>query len=383
MQEESRKARLVEVASCKIPREASLARGRKLGGGPKRAQTQAAEPAESAGDPHTRAVEESQPGASYTGVMETCYLAHGMRLHSAFPLPGMTPVANEDPFSLALELASPAELAALWSGARGAPSWRGYLGDGCELRIERGRAGDLLFTYGKRARFHLDTDRRSLTCAPVESGLYWQRALLTKVLADVALVRGCEALHASAVDSPQGAVAIVAPPGAGKTTLALELMRRGHPLLSDDVLTLTAGRAGVLAHPATPHMNLAPEHDAIASPLVAVLAMMGQERWTVAHAVARGPLGVRAIFLLERRIGLPLGVELLPPSPLALAPYMLGLDDDIERERRRFALYADLAASATLLRLSCDTDEDPADIADLIEQALTGQPAAAVLGGPV
>jgi hypothetical protein len=315
--------------------------------------------------------------------MEANYLAHGLRLHSGFPLPGMTPVADEDASPLALELASPAELAALWSGAREIPPWRGYLGDGCELRIERGCAGDLLFTYGERARFHLDANQRLLTCAPVEAGLYWQRALLTKVLADIALVRGCEALHASAVDSPQGAVAIVAPPGAGKTTLALELMRRGHALLTDDVLTLTAGCDGVLAHPATPHMNLEPAHDDVAEPLVAVLAMLGQERWTVAHAVARGPLEVRAIFLLERRIGLPLGVELLPPSPLALAPYMLGLDEDIERERRRFALYADLAASATLLRLSCDADDHPADIVDLIEQALADRPAAAMLGGPV
>jgi hypothetical protein len=304
--------------------------------------------------------------------MEARYVAHGLDLRCDFPLAGLSPAVDDDLPRVALQLATPAQLAGCWSGSCRAPTWRGRLGDGCELIIERGGAGDMLFTYGERARFHLDAGKGVLTCAPRTAGLHWQRALLTKVLADVGLLHGSEALHASAVDSPLGAIAIVAPSGAGKTTLALELMRRGHALLTDDVLTLSEGPDGFVAHPATPHMNLAAEHYAAATPLVDTLGRLGHERWVAARSVARRPRPVHGICLLERRMGLTRKVVSVSSGPLALAPYMLGLEDDPQRERARFALYADLAGSATLLRVSCDSADPPADVADLIVRALTG-----------
>jgi hypothetical protein len=312
--------------------------------------------------------------------MEARYVAHGLDLRCDFPLAGLSPAADDDLPNVTLQLATPGRLAGRWSGACAAPVWRGRLGDGCELIIARGRAGDMLFTYGERARFHLDASRHLLTCAPRAAGLHWQRALLTKVLADVSLVHGSEALHASAVDSPRGAIAIVAPSGVGKTTLALELMRRGHALLTDDVLTLREGAEGLVAHPATPHMNLAAEHYAAATPLVDTLGRLGHERWVAARSVAARPRPVHGICLLERRMGLARGVSTVSSGPLALAPYMLGLDDDPQRERARFALYADLASSATLLRVSCDSAVSPADVAGLIERALDGEMRPAAVG---
>src|SRR5450759_3777566 len=155
------------------------------------------------------------------------YIAYGLALRSSFRLPGMVTTDEEGLPPLALELVTPAQLAAMWSGPDGMPVWRGCLGDGSDLTIERGTAGDLLFANGDRARFRLDPSVRSLSCAPRRAGLDWQRTLLTKVLSSIAVMRGYEALHASAVDSPWGAVAIAAPSGMGKTTLALELMARG------------------------------------------------------------------------------------------------------------------------------------------------------------
>lgn len=314
--------------------------------------------------------------------MDARYVAHGLDLRCDFALPGMTTTAADCPPAVTLRLAPPARLADYWSGSCARPPWRGRLGDGCELLVERGGAGDMLFTYDQRAWFHLDASKSSLTCAPRAAGLHWQRVLLTKVLADIGMVRGSEALHASAVDSPNGAIAILAPPGAGKTTLALELMRRGHALLSDDVLTLSDGPNGPLAHPATPHMNLAPGHHAVAASLADTLGRLGHERWVAARTVARASRRVHGICLLERRPGLTLGTHTLPPSPQALAPYMLGLDNDHARQRARFALYAELTASATLLRLSCDSGDRPAEIADLIERALADEPSLAAAGCP-
>jgi hypothetical protein len=302
------------------------------------------------------------------------HAAYGLSLHCSFPLPGM-PIATADGLpSLALELATPAQLQAAWSGPDGPPEWIGRLGDGCELRIERGVGGDVLFSYADRA--------------PLCSGLHWQQALLGRILPNVAIMRGYESLHAAAVDSPQGVVAVAAPSGMGKTTLALELLRRGWPLFADDALTFGEGPDGVLAHPGTPHMNVAAGvAEALAlgdgpapEPIGATLGILAGEHWIAVTETAREPRPVRMVCLLERRAGLALEGRVLPASPLPLAPYMLGLAGDAERERHRFARYSDLMGAAELLRLTCGPTDRPTDLADLIEQTLAEHPALAVGG---
>jgi hypothetical protein len=302
--------------------------------------------------------------------METRYVAYGLALRSSFGLPGMVPADVEGLPALALDLVTAAELASMWSGPDGAPVWQGRLGDGSELTIERGTAGDLLFLHGECARHRLDPSRRSLAVAAQRPGLDWQQALLTKVLPIISVTLGYEALHASAVDSPWGAVAIAAPTGTGKTTLALELMRRGWPLLTDDVLALTATPEGVLAYPGTPHMNIAAGSSEGLAPeeVGPTLAVLGGEHWVATRDVACEPRPVHAICLLERRGTASLEVQVLPSNPLPLAPYMLGVLGDVERERGRFELYADLMGSVTLMRLTCDVTVRPSDLADLIEQ---------------
>jgi hypothetical protein len=303
--------------------------------------------------------------------MSTRYLANGIQLSSAFPLPGMLPAHAEGMPSLGLARVGRAELRAAWSGPEGPPAWRGRLGDGLGLTIEIGIEGAVLFTYGERALFLLDPLQRLLSCAPSAEGLDWQRTLLTKVLPTVSVILGYEALHASAVDSPRGIIAILAPSGMGKTTLALELMRRGWPLVSDDILTLGATPDGVLAYPGTPHMNLAENHpDSTAHRFGSTLGILGGERWLATPASSHRPRPVYMVCLLERRSALSLESHRLTPSPLVLAPYMLGLPDDQARQRRRFALYADLASSATMLRITSGPAEEPGDLADLIDSEL-------------
>lgn len=188
-------------------------------------------------------------------------------------------------------------------------------------------------------------------------------------------MRGYEALHAGAVDSPWGAVAIAAPSGIGKTTLVLELIGRGWPLLSDDVLALADTSDGVVAYPGTPHMNVvADSSNGVAIEAIgATLAILAGERWIASREMARDARPVRAICLLERSPGLSPDVRLLPSNPLPLAPYILGLLEDARRERSRFELYANLMSTATLMRVTCDVSDRPAVLADLIEQALAGR----------
>jgi hypothetical protein len=317
-------------------------------------------------------------------MMAMHYAAYGLHLACSFALPGTLTVAptRDGLPGLALNLCEPAELERAWSGAVDPPEWRGRLGDGLDLVLERGVDGDLLFAYGDRARFRLAADMSQLDCAPTHEGLDWQRALIGKVLPAISVMRGYEALHAAAVDSPEGVVAIMAPSGSGKSTLAIELLSRGWPLFADDVLILEACDGTVHAHPGTPHMNVAerPSNSIDPQTLGDTLGILAGERWLAVANTTSSTRPVRMLCMLERSPGLVTGTHSLGANPLPLAPYMLGLSDDPERQRNRFALYADLIESTPLIRVSAEAGQQPAQLADLIEDALAHQPALSASG---
>jgi hypothetical protein len=192
------------------------------------------------------------------------------------------------------------------------------------------------------------------------------------VIPTVAVLRGYEALHASALQTPHGAIALLAPSGTGKTTLALELMARGCRLIGDDILALSAGEEGVLAHPAPPHMNLDPEaaDHAAREGLVESLACLGEEQWVTARQSATEARPLSAVFLLARSPQTALGLRDLPPSPLRLAPYMLGVRADADRRRDRFGLYGTLSSQAALFELSFGAEDSPEALAGTILHAV-------------
>jgi hypothetical protein len=311
--------------------------------------------------------------------MNTPYVAYGMQLEASFELPGLVSRRAEDLPALSIDLIEPDALDQMWTAGACREEWVGRLGDGHELRIERATGGERLFTYADRARFHLDAGADCLTCAAARGGLDWVRALLTKVISAVSVMRGYEALHAAALDTPAGAVAIAAPSGMGKTTLALELVGRGWTLLSDDVLVLSRERSGVAAHAGTAHMNLDPRssRDALARAGGERIAILDGEHWVSVNAVATSPRPVRAVFMLERADALRLAAARLPPSPIPLVPYVLGLESDEVRRRARFALYGEMVSSAALLRLTCGSQDDPTAIADLIQATVAEQTSSA------
>ena len=316
--------------------------------------------------------------------MDKCYSAFGLALRSSFLLPGMTTAeADQASFPLDLRLQTTAELEKAWSGSVSAQPWSGQLGDGQSLTIAWGTAGDLLIDYSGGARFLLDSSRPSLVCAPQDpAALAWKRVLLGRVLPNVALAFGCEALHAGAIETSFGVVAIAGPSGAGKSSLTAELMRRGCSLFADDVLVLDRRDGAIAAHPGSPHTNLdsGPAGGVAPEELGTVLAEFDSERWIGVRGASRKVSRVAAIALLERGPGLALAAEGVPPSPIALAPHMLGLpDDESGREASRFALYSDLVESTALLRLTAGPDHGPADLATALQRALdTSLPTRAV-----
>jgi hypothetical protein len=243
------------------------------------------------------------------------------------------------------------------------------LGDGEELVIERSGAGERLFSYGRRACFHLDGALGELTCAPAHPGLDWLRTLLAKVLPAVSVMRGYEALHAAAVRGPHGAIALAGPSGIGKTTLAMTLMARGMPLVCDDVLAMSRSGAGVIAHPGTAHVNVA-QSPVGPVPGAATIGVLAGERWATVGPLSEQACPLAAVVLLQRAERLPLNVRRLPASPLALSPYVLGIAPDESRRASRFALYAELAANVPLFQLTASPSDGPEALADEIQAAL-------------
>lgn len=303
--------------------------------------------------------------------MNEGYVAYGLSLRSSFPLPGMAPEELEGPPSLGIALEAPGDLEAAWSGPIGPSPWRGQLGDGQMLTIERGVEGDLRFAYGDRACFRLSPTGDRLGCAPRNAiQLDWQRVLLNRILPSVSIAHGNEALHACAVVTQRGVLAVAAPSGTGKSTLARELMRKGWPLFADDTLILSKGDEAVEAQAATPHMNIA-AGNGDSDNLGETLADLAGESWLAVHGASSGSRRVAAVVILERGPRLALGTKPLSGTPLALAPYMLGLPDDEGRDASRFALYSDLAESARLIQLSGGPADRPAALVDALERALS------------
>jgi hypothetical protein len=83
--------------------------------------------------------------------------------------------------------------------------------------------------------------------------------LVGPVLGLLLRLRGVTSLHASAVAFGDEAVAFVGSEGAGKSTTAAALARRGHAILSDDVVALTERNGSFFVHPAYPYLCLWPE----------------------------------------------------------------------------------------------------------------------------
>lgn len=82
--------------------------------------------------------------------------------------------------------------------------------------------------------------------------------LLGRVLATAMHFSGQLVLHGSAVGVGRGVVAFLGPKGAGKSTLALALVRQGARLVTDDTLPLAAG-SECLAWPGVHSLRLRPD----------------------------------------------------------------------------------------------------------------------------
>jgi len=302
--------------------------------------------------------------------MTWCYSAFGLGLRSDLPLPGMVAADLRGP-TVSLRLSDPDEVARAWPGTE--RELVGTMPDGCRCVGELAPNGERRLTYGDRAVYLLSADTMTILCAPGDvEELSWQRFLLDAVLLKVSEAHGLHALHASAVEGPDGVLAFATSSGGGKSSLAAELVRRGHPFFSDDALTMDRADGHVRAHPAPPLMNFPLPHPEgfPATDLGVVQATFGAEAWVAVRNAASTPRRVASIHLLDRHPGLRPGLDLLPASPVHLLPHALTGGGSPASATRRFELLADLAADAAIYRLRADPEIDVAQLADLVEDVL-------------
>jgi hypothetical protein len=307
--------------------------------------------------------------------------AFGLGLLTALELPGAwEPRPLSEPI-VQLLAATPAEVAQSWSGFA-AIGWEGTI-DGAPFTVERGQAGDHRFVHGAppdehgapvagtRAIYHLCADARVLRCAPSDptDGTWW-REVLDSALFTVALLRGYEALHAGAIATPHGAVAVTAASGGGKSTLLSELLARGSTLMTDDVLVVEPGgaREPPRAHPGPPLMTvpavrLGALSGALAPAVPELLAALEDERW-IALAVHPQPLALAAVVVLNRSPGLDTELRLAERPLAALLGALLRFPRTPERERSRFETAGAIAAHVPIWQLDADPSVVPGVLAD-------------------
>jgi hypothetical protein len=317
--------------------------------------------------------------------------AFGLGLLTDLTLPGAWEARPLREPIVRLRSATADAIADSWSGLEGV-GWQATI-DGAPFAVERGRAGDHRFVHGEhpneggsprpetRGVYHLSADARLLQCAPSNPSdpVCW-RAALDSVLFTIALLHGYEALHAGAVATEQGVIAVTASTGGGKSTLLSELLLNGLTLMADDVLVLErfSPDGPPLAHPAPPLMTVPATRlpmvmkasaTARGRPVDArppqLIASLEQERW-IAVPVHPAPLSLRALIVLNRRSGLASSMRRAEKPLSALMDSLLHFPRTREREGTRFELAGAIAEHITIWRLDADPTIDPAVLAELL-----------------
>jgi hypothetical protein len=241
--------------------------------------------------------------------------------------------------------------------------WQAWI-DRAPFTVEVGHAGDHRFVHGEHAIHHLSSDAALLRCAPRDrEDLRWWRVVLDSVLFTVALIRGREALHAGAVVTQAGAIAITAPTGGGKSTLLAELVCRGHPLLADDVVVLEP-RVGLapLAHPAPPLMTIPASR---ANGSGRIVAQIEDEQW-IAVPAYRDPVPLAALIVLDRRVGAKNELRKMPNTLPVLMASLMHFPRQPDRERARFELASVLSSHTSVVQLIADSKTDPGTLVELL-----------------
>jgi hypothetical protein len=257
----------------------------------------------------------------------------GLEIEASFEVPGLPPASGPASGPLTrLDLASAAEIDATWDSGGARRVLEEIFEEGEEpARTIDHHPRDGYRLYARHFGLaRIAADGSAVLCAPPELEPWsWQRFLVGRVLPWAAVLRGYEAFHASAVAIDGRAYAFIGATGAGKTSLAVQLVARGAEFLTDDVLALENAGGTLLAHPGAGIASIRPaERDLIPAPTWERLGSeLGHSVKTyVEIARAPGPLPLAAVYFLTPEDGPPVEpIAKLDPRILLASTFVLGV----------------------------------------------------------
>src|SRR4051794_35749561 len=275
--------------------------------------------------------------------------AFGLEIESSFEAPGLPPATGPARgAAVRMDLVPAEAIDSEWPVSGTSRVLEEHFGDGPPARTIDAHPELGYRLYARHfglARISRTGDR--ILCAPPDDEPWsWQRFLVGRILPWAAVLRGHEAFHASGVGFRDRAVAFVGPTGAGKTSIAVQLVARGAGFLTDDVLAVARDGDDVLAHPGAAVASVRPaERDA-----------MPRDRWTglgsvlgesgktyVALPRAESPLPLGALYFLARADRPdPEPLPVLEPRLLLASTFVLGVQAP-ERLRTQLDVCAAIA----------------------------------------
>jgi hypothetical protein len=252
-------------------------------------------------------------------------------------------------------------------------------GDTLLLSVELAPPAGYLLRAPGFARILISPDGTELLCDPKPGSVAWSTLLTAQALPLAATLSGLEVLHASGVVLEEGvlggkAALFAGPQGAGKSSLAAALLRRGAALLSDDTVALESRDGMLIAHPGVALLHLrADEHERLSNQERAVLgpaaAVLGKHRYSLSANASTAPFG--GLFLLERSPhGPPVErIEAVDPFALLASTFNLSVRSP-ERLTRHLDMAASLAAAGRVYRLRIQPGIDASRLADMLCERL-------------
>ena len=300
--------------------------------------------------------------------------AFGLELDASFEAPGLPPASGPPAGPVTrLDLVTEQAIDALsWSGARRILEER--FGEGPDEPPARtidvhAELGYRLYARGFGLA-RISHDGSIVECAPPPAEAWsWQRFLVGRVLPWAAVLRGYEALHASAVVIDGGAVAFVGHTGAGKTSLALRLVAAGASFVTDDVATVDVRDGVPRVHPGASIAAVRPAERAAIEPAVwarlgTVLGDSGKTYLTLPRV--HEPVELRAICFMSADAGPPLEpIAAVDPRMLLTAAFVLGVQTPA-RLRNQLDVCAAIAERVPALRLRPRGAPDSTSLAEAV-----------------
>jgi hypothetical protein len=298
--------------------------------------------------------------------------AFGVKLDLGFDAYGLAPGGEAGPGpATRVALGEPHPVEA-WRDGRAEPLFGRSLDDGRTIfgLHQHPRLGYRLFAEGE-GTYEIASSLDEVVCAPLPEleAWQWQRFLTAQVLPLVAVLRGREVLHASAVALGERVIALVGGSGAGKTSLALQLVARGATLFADDVLALELRGGVVLAHPGAGVANLSPEERGRLNGVIDDSQIAGRDEQGMRAVVEREArtLPLDAVYFIERPDGGDSVVfERLDSSDRVLgATFNLSILDPA-RLQRHLEVCAEIARRCGLFRVGVPGSASASDVAAAI-----------------